>query len=83
MFRIYQADKYGHPVSYLGIFRANNSKEARLKSLSLVREKAAGYWNSKEIASTGFYGAEEVTQEEIDDMIRYHQNEINKLTVLG
>ena len=75
MFRIYEADDYGRPVSYLGIFRANNSKEARAK--------AAEYYNNKEIASTGFYGAKEVTLEEIDDMIRYHQDEINKLTILG
>lgn len=77
MFRIYQADDYGRPVYFIGdIFKASDEKEARAK--------AAEHYNNEEIASTGFYGAEEVTQEEIDDMIRYHQNEINKLrTILG
>lgn len=75
-FRIYQADDYGRPVYYFGIFKASDEKEARAK--------AAEYYNNEDIASTGFYGAKEVTQAEINDMIEYHQNEIKQLrAILG
>ena len=77
MFRIYLADDYGRPVYFIGdIFKARDEKEARAK--------AAYYYNNKEIASTGFYGAKQVTQDELDERVKYLQNEIKELrTILG
>ena len=63
MFRIYQADDYGRPVYFIGdIFKASDEKEARAK--------AAEYYNNEEIASTGFYGAKQVTQDELDERVK-------------
>ena len=77
MFRIYLADDYGRPVYFIGdIFKASDEKEARAK--------AAKYYNNKDIASTGFYGAKQVTQDELDERVKYLQNEIQELrTILG
>ena len=77
MFRIYQADDYGRPVYFIGdIFKASDEKEARAK--------AAEYYNNEEIASTRFYGAKQVTQDELDERVKNLQNEIQELrTILG
>lgn len=53
LFRVYEGDDYGRPSIYMGVFKASSEKEAR--------EKAAKHYKNKEISTTGFYGAEEVS----------------------
>lgn len=58
LFRIYEIDDYGMPTSYLGVFIANTKEDAR--------KIASKYYKNKEIITTGFYKAKEITQKELD-----------------
>lgn len=59
LFRVFERDDYGRPTRYLGVFISDNEKEAR--------EKAAKHFNSESIKTTGYFGAEEVTEESLNN----------------
>lgn len=53
LFQVYECDDYGEPKNYLGVFRASSKQSAK--------EAASKYYNNKEIISTGFYDAAEIS----------------------
>jgi len=57
LFRVYENDDYGKPTEYMGVFKANSKSEARAL--------ASEYHKSPSIVTTGFFNAEEVTQEQL------------------
>ena len=58
LFRVFESDDYGRPSQYLGVFKAMDDKEAR--------QKAARHYSNKDIVTTGFYGTEEVTTQQLE-----------------
>lgn len=54
LYRVFEADDFGKPTKYWGVFRATDTNEAR--------DLASRYYNNPEIITTGFYSAREVTQ---------------------
>ena len=74
LFRVYNTDDYGRETILLGIFQATSEKEAR--------EKAAEKFNNREIVTTGFYDASEVSDEELEKEKKKLQIELAKLEVI-
>ncbi len=59
LFRIYECDDYGNPTRYMGVFEAETKEKARAS--------ASKVYQTPEISSTGFYDAEEVTKESLQN----------------
>lgn len=73
LFQVYELDMDGrYPFLYMGVFKASDAKEAR--------ELAAKHYKNKEIATTGFYGAEEVTAAELNKIKKKLEKDIKDQT---
>lgn len=57
LFRVYERNDYGKPIRYLGVFKADDEMDARMI--------ASEFYQNKEILTTGFYGAKEITNEQL------------------
>ena len=75
LFKVYEGDDYGRAVRILGIFKATSEDEAR--------ELAAEKFNNKEIVTTGFYGADEISEEDLEDKKARLQSELDRLNVVN
>ena len=57
LFRVFECDDYGHPRKYFGVFKANDEMDAR--------EIASKHYENEEMVTTGFYGAKEISMEQL------------------
>ncbi len=78
LFRVYENDGTWtlNPIKYMGVFKASSKEEAR--------QIASKYHNNKEISTTGFYSAEEITKsklnkeaKELEELIRVKTKILN------
>lgn len=57
LFRVYERDDYGKPTRYLGVFKADDKTDAR--------KIASDMFQNNEILTTGFYDAQEISNEQL------------------
>ena len=75
LFKIDEVGDYGRTIWTLGVFRAKNGDEAR--------ELAAEHFNNKEIVTTGFYAANEVSERELKKEVAELEKQIAKLKIIN
>lgn len=72
LFRVYECDDNGKPVRYMGVFEAGTKEYAR--------QLASKVYQNPEISETGFYDAEEVTKESLQNERRELQRIMDSKT---
>lgn len=70
-FKVFGCDDYGRPERTLGIFYALDKKDARAR--------AAKHFDNKEIVTTGFYGAGEISTSELESMEKLLKRQLKAL----